>query len=464
MKKNIPLFFLLLFSYPIFSQDITGNAATVTNGVYTIGDQTIYGKKNFLDKMSVKGLAAGGIANGAGGLGSIEIPSVGASHAAYIEFIKSGAFGAYFGLDVDNKFKVGGWSMGANAYEILHAGNFNSFAPTLNGAGATGNWNITSASTASLSGILSSVDQPVQSATITSMLGQDVNVGLYRYNAAAVKTFLGIPSTGETLQSVTDRGKQTSTGQEIQFVSGDNTTYTYVGGAPAYARIGTYSNSGNNKLIINEGGGNVGIGTINPIHKLEINGSMGVAGIDLSNTMNVTATEAIRMIQNDAYISGYNSVHSIRTGYLQFVSGNDVRLAAENGNALKFFTAGTERVAILDNGNVGVGTATPTEKLSVNGNIRSKKIIVSASPWPDYVFDTSYQLAPLQQVEKYIQQNKHLPDVPSAAVVAKDGVDLGDNQAVLLKKIEELTLYIIEQNKKLEEQGERIKKLETGKK
>jgi hypothetical protein len=351
---------------------------------------------------------------------------------------------------------------GINGYAPLHAGNFNSYAPTLTGTGASGSWDISITGSARQWGDQTYLN--VDGAVNSYMLSFGTDGHWHPTGPNFVKSWLGIPSGGETLQSVTDRGKQTSTGQEIQFVSGDNTTYTYVGGAPAYARIGTYSNSGNNKLIINEGGGNVGIGTIDPIHKLEVNGSMGVAGIDLFNTMNVTATEAIRMIQNDAYISGYNSGHSIRTGYLQFVSGNDVRLAAENGNALKFFTAGAERVAVLDNGNVGIGTTSPTEKLSVNGNIRSKKIIVSASPWPDYVFDSSYQLVPLQQVEKYIQQNKHLPDVPSATTVEKNGLDLGDSHAILLKKIEELTLYIIEQNKILKEQGERIKKLETEKK
>lgn len=63
------------------------------------------------------------------------------------------------------------------------------------------------------------------------------------------------------------------------------------------------------------------------------------------------------------------------------------------------------------------------------------------------------------QVEKFIASNKHLPDVPSAATVAKDGVDLGENQVVLLKKIEELTLYIIQQNKEMQEQKNRVEEL-----
>lgn len=86
------------------------------------------------------------------------------------------------------------------------------------------------------------------------------------------------------------------------------------------------------------------------------------------------------------------------------------------------------------------------------------------SNWPDFVFDSAYQLPALNKVEQFIRQHKHLPEVPSANEVQKDGLELGGNQALLLKKIEELTLYLIEQNKKLEEQNKRIEKLEAANK
>jgi hypothetical protein len=114
-------------------------------------------------------------------------------------------------------------------------------------------------------------------------------------------------------------------------------------------------------------------------------------------------------------------------------------------------------------GNVGIGTnAIATHKLAVNGSIIAEKVQVKIyGNWPDYVFEKGYKIPSLEEVEVFIRNNKHLPGVPAAAVVEKEGLDLGNNQAILLEKIEELTLYIIEQNKKIEEQDKRIQKLET---
>jgi len=101
------------------------------------------------------------------------------------------------------------------------------------------------------------------------------------------------------------------------------------------------------------------------------------------------------------------------------------------------------------NGNIGIGTSTPNEKLTVNGKIRAKEIKVETANWPDYVFKSSYPLMPLTKVESFIKEHGHLPEVPSVKEVEKDGIEVGANQAILLKKIEELTLYIIEQDKQL---------------
>jgi hypothetical protein len=104
-------------------------------------------------------------------------------------------------------------------------------------------------------------------------------------------------------------------------------------------------------------------------------------------------------------------------------------------------------------GYVGIGTKNPTERLSVKGKIRAQEIKVEAdnnTNWPDYVFKKDYPLPKLADVEKHIHEKGHLPEVPSAKEVEKEGIALGANQAVLLKKIEELTLYMIDMQKSME--------------
>ena len=103
-------------------------------------------------------------------------------------------------------------------------------------------------------------------------------------------------------------------------------------------------------------------------------------------------------------------------------------------------------------GNVGIGSApSATYKLGVNGNIGCKEIIVTNSGWADYVFEPDYELRSLGELESYILENKRLPEMPSAAEVAENGVNIGEVNTLLLKKIEELTLYTIDLEKRLSE-------------
>ena len=106
---------------------------------------------------------------------------------------------------------------------------------------------------------------------------------------------------------------------------------------------------------------------------------------------------------------------------------------------------------------VDIGTAQTNANLYVYGIIKSKEVKVEATvAVPDYVFEKSYDLKSLKDVEQYITQNKHLPEIPSAKEIGKDGINVGDMQMSLLKKIEELTLYMIEQNKRSAQQDELI--------
>lgn len=144
-------------------------------------------------------------------------------------------------------------------------------------------------------------------------------------------------------------------------------------------------------------------------------------------------------------------------------TGNNSDGSISFGKRLESNGTYTQMMKIFGNGNVGIGTTdTKGYKLAVNGSaiFTLVKVIQASTPWPDYVFHKTYNLRPLSEVEQFIQQNHHLPEVPSAAEVEKNGLDLGTNQAVLLKKIEELTLYTIEQNKKLEEQNKKLALME----
>jgi len=99
-------------------------------------------------------------------------------------------------------------------------------------------------------------------------------------------------------------------------------------------------------------------------------------------------------------------------------------------------------------------------RVSGNGRVYAKQINVQLTGWPDYVFKPSYHLLPLTEVKTYIDQNQHLPDIPSETDIAKDGLNLGEMNKLLVKKVEELTLYIIEQDKRIEREQQKQKELE----
>ncbi len=123
---------------------------------------------------------------------------------------------------------------------------------------------------------------------------------------------------------------------------------------------------------------------------------------------------------------------------------------------------GTAMVIKGNTSNIGIGTINPGSwKLAVNGKIRAKEIKVETG-WADFVFYDDYKLPTLKEVENHIKEKGHLKDIPSATEVEKNGILIGEMNTKLLQKIEELTLYTIEQEKKiqaLEEQAKEIKEL-----
>jgi len=221
---------------------------------------------------------------------------------------------------------------------------------------------------------------------------------------------------------------------------GGNFTYSWI---QSHMSLPLYINELGNNTIFNLAGGNVGVGTANPLAKLEIRGG----NILVRNSANVDNESSI-MIAHSINITSYDTFGtSVRT---------ITQSAGNNTYGMQFFTqesyltGQTEKLRIQGNGNVGIGTINPDAKLAVNGTIHSKEVKVDMTGWSDFVFKKGYNLPTLEQVEKHIFKNGHLENIPSEKEVLENGINLGEMNAKLLQKIEELTLYMIEMKKENE--------------
>ena len=149
------------------------------------------------------------------------------------------------------------------------------------------------------------------------------------------------------------------------------------------------------------------------------------------------------------YNSGPNNDYGIgiNTGVMQFFTAGQDKIAFGWGNSNNF----TETMTFLTgSGQLGLGTSTPAYKLDVCGTIRAKEVRV-ATGWCDYVFADDYKLPALSEVEAFIKTNKHLPEVTPGAVIESEGLEIGKTSAQMIKKIEELTLYVIDLQKQVNE-------------
>ncbi|MDN5199903.1 hypothetical protein QQ008_00980 [Fulvivirgaceae bacterium BMA10] len=199
---------------------------------------------------------------------------------------------------------------------------------------------------------------------------------------------------------------------------------------------------GNDKLngltIVRDG--NVGVGTTLPGKELDVNGDIRIRGNNA--TLNFYRTSSPTDIARIHY-DQTNQEFNISAG------GKTIRFNNKSGQ--------TETMRITNLGDVAIGTTTTSGyKLSVNGKIRAEEVKVYTG-WADFVFEDDYDLKSLEEVEKYIKENKHLPDIPSAKEVEENGVNVGEMESKLLQKIEELTLYIIEQEKRIKQLELQIK-------
>ena len=209
--------------------------------------------------------------------------------------------------------------------------------------------------------------------------------------------------------------------------------------------------------------GKLGLGTYNPQALLDMGqtldgGNLGMVFGRMTEGNNEGSGTFLGVrgysTQNAAYSGkGFSIEHNfygVTNSSINFYRGS-----SQFGGFITFSTNNnTEQLRIDGSGNVGIGTISPRERLSVNGNIRAKEIKVEAQNWPDYVFEKKYILQSLGETKNYIAEHGHLPDMPSAEFVAKEGQHLGEIQMKLLKKVEELTLHLI----RLEESNARQKK------
>jgi len=213
---------------------------------------------------------------------------------------------------------------------------------------------------------------------------------------------------------------------------------------------------GNNELAFKiQSNGNVGIGTSDPKNKLTVKGVINSEG---DGDFYGAWFGGEKRTENPSINMGvwHNNKGSI------YWDSNERRLvfSTQNNDSSIF-----DNTMSLEDGKVGIGIASvPSDyKLAVAGKIITEEIKVKlqSSGWPDYVFAKDYDLMSVEEVETYIKKNGHLPKMPSAKEVEKEGVLLGEMNKKLLEKIEELTLYTIAQEKKIQQQNKKIKKLES---
>ena len=210
---------------------------------------------------------------------------------------------------------------------------------------------------------------------------------------------------------------------------------------PATANVGAWTKNGNNIFVGSDK--KVGIGIETPSEPLHVAG-------------NVLITGAIKGGHNDwQSLNLYGN--SSETDGARIMIGNS---SAANGGFIKMFAVGTTGkiefsnqnmvvMAIKANNDIVIGNATQPSNMFVNGEITTNLVRVNTQEWYDCVFEKDYKLQPLSEVEAYINQYKHLPEIPSEAEVKADGIDVAQMNALLLKKVEELTLYVIELEKRV---------------
>ncbi len=296
------------------------------------------------------------------------------------------------------------------------------------------------------------------------------NYNLFMGNGAGRGTTTGAGNTsigdGAFLSNTTGAGN-TAIGRYagINITTGSNNTFIGLA-ATAPSGSGTISNAtaigynaqvtASNSMVLGSGV-NVGIGTSAPNNKLEVVSSA-------SNTSGLRLTNLKSSSPVTVATAKYLTVDANGDVVLGSASGSG-RVASEDAN----WTIDGEHLKNTNAGGIiigpGVNTTPAGYRLYVADGVLTEKLKVavkSTNDWSDRVFEGSYRLRSLKEVEQFIDRNKHLPGVPSAEEVVVQGVDVGQMQAKLLEKVEELTLYVIDLKKENETLKKKVSKIESG--
>lgn len=220
------------------------------------------------------------------------------------------------------------------------------------------------------------------------------------------------------------------------------------------------ANGYDHSMIMDLNTGNIGIGKT-PTEKLDVNGLIKIpqANAEDNNSPAIIAQINDDFLYDNQYINNYAfGFHGYQDGSTPYTEPMNTYMSGYFG--VDFFTSGLNRMRISRDGIVSIGTVNRQVgyKLAVNGNIKAKEIKVETG-WADFVFKESYKLPTLKEVEQHIKEKGHLKDIPSEEEVKKNGIYLGEMDSKLLQKIEELTLYTIEQEKRIESLEDKNEKL-----
>jgi hypothetical protein len=217
-----------------------------------------------------------------------------------------------------------------------------------------------------------------------------------------------------------------------------------------------------NNILFLADDGTIGMGTDNPTTRLTLDGWAG----DVLKTISTGSNAKSISVNLKSGVNQISETFLVRTDGQTSISYNSLNnspfiisnSAVSNNNNNKIFEVQPDGKTIIGAQRQTAGPHT-NAVLTVYGKAVATEVIVTQQNWFDIVFADNYALRPLSEVEAFYKANKHLPDIPSEKEVLNDGVNVGDMNGLLLKKIEELTIYLVEQEKKIAEQEKKINEL-----